>query len=331
MTAPILVSGLVKEFAGTRAVAGVDLEVPAGTVLGLLGPNGAGKTTTVRILATLLRPDAGRAWVNGHEVTERPDLVREAIGLTGQYAALDANISGRENLYLIGRLLDLPRRRARERAAELLERFGLTGAADRLVRTYSGGMRRRVDLAASLVGDPAVLFLDEPTTGLDPRSRNGLWDAVRDLVRQGTTVLLTTQYMEEAEALADAVVVMDGGRIVASGTSVELRSRVGGKALRVRPGPPTPPAAVVAALTAAGLGPAAVEDDVVVLPVADDAQLSAALRALGEHGVSVAEIGSHMPSLDEVFLALTGATPGGAARPADPDRAPVATGPGVAG
>jgi len=308
--APIHAEGLVKRFGDTRAVDGVDLEVPAGTVLGLLGPNGAGKTTTVRMLATLLRPDAGRAWVAGHEVSRRPDLVRESIGLTGQYAALDANISGRENLYLIGRLLDLSRRRAWARADELLDRFGLSQVANRLVRTYSGGTRRRVDLAASLVGNPVVLYLDEPTAGLDPRSRNTLWDTVRELVRQGTTVLLTTQYMEEAEALADAVVVMDSGRIIASGTSVELRAKVGGKALRVRPGLGTPVSAVAMALTNAGLGPVATDDEVVSLPLTDDEQLSRAVRALGDRGLSIAGIETHMPGLDEVFLALTGAAPG---------------------
>lgn len=308
--AAIRAEGLMKRFAGTCAVDGVDLEVPAGSVLALLGPNGAGKTTTVRMLATLLRPDAGHAWVAGHEVRQRPDLVREAIGLTGQYAALDANISGRENLYLIGRLLDFSRRRARERADELLDKFGLTGVADRLVRTYSGGTRRRVDLAASLVGHPAVLYLDEPTAGLDPRSRNSLWDTVLELVKQGTTVMLTTQYMEEAEELADTVVVMDSGKVIASGTSVELRAQVGGKALRVRPGWGTQAQEVAAALVSAGLGPVATDEDVVSLAITDDEQLALAVRALGACGLAIAGIDTYMPGLDEVFLALTGVTPG---------------------
>jgi daunorubicin resistance ABC transporter ATP-binding subunit len=309
----LLAEGLAKRFGGSDAVRGVDLAVPAGRVLALLGPNGAGKTTTVRMLATLLRPDAGRATVAGHDLLRRPDLVRASIGLTGQYAALDGNLSGREHLYLIGRLLDLTRAGARRRAAELLARFDLDAVADRLVRTYSGGTKRRLDLAASLVGRPAVLYLDEPTTGLDPRSRNGLWQAVRDLAGAGTAVLLTTQYMEEAEALADEVVVMDGGRVIASGTSDALRAAVGGTALRITPAPGTDPARTVAALHHAGLGPAATGDDgVVSLPITDREQLTRAVRALGAGAAPIAGIETRSPGLDEVFLALTGT---GAAAP----------------
>lgn len=314
--AAIRAEGLVKHFGDTRAVNGVELEVPAGSVLGLLGPNGAGKTTTVRMLATLLRPDAGRAWVAGHEIGRRPDLVRESIGLTGQYTSVDAGISGRENLYLFARLLNLSRRGALSRVDELLDLLDLTKVADRLVSTYSGGTRRRLDLAASLIGHPKVLYLDEPTTGLDPHSRNGLWDIVRDLVGQGTTVLLTTQYMTEAEELADEVAVMDGGRVIASGTSMELRARVGGKVLRVRPGPQVSSSAVVSVFVAAGLGPAGVEekDGVVSLLITSDDQLTRAIAVLGAVSLPLASIETHIPGLDEVFLALTGAAPRGGSR-----------------
>jgi oleandomycin transport system ATP-binding protein len=311
MSAPaLLAEGLVKRFGDREAVSGVDLAVPGGGVLALLGPNGAGKTTTVRILATLVRPDAGRAVVAGHDLLRRPDLVRTSIGLTGQFTALDDNLSGREHLHLIGRLLDMSRSDARRRAAELLAGFDLDGVADRLVRTYSGGTKRRLDLAASLVGRPAVLYLDEPTTGLDPRSRNGLWDRVRELAAHGTAVLLTTQYMEEAEALADEVVVMDGGRVIASGTSAALRAAVGGTALRVTPAAGTDPALIDAALRRAGLGPAATgADGVVSLPITHQDQLSRAVRALGDHATPIAAIETCVPGLDEVFLALTGAGP----------------------
>src|SRR3954471_13410353 len=238
MSTVIRVEGLVKRFGDTRAVNGVHFVVPAGQVVGLLGPNGAGKTTTVRMLATLVQPDEGRAFVCGYDVVRQPQEVRRLIGVTGQYATVDEGISGWENLYLIARLLDLPRKRARVRADELLERFGLAGRGRRLVGTYSGGMRRRLDLAASLIGDPRVLYLDEPTTGLDPNSRNGLWDEVRTLVAGGATVLLTTQYMEEAEALSDSVVVIDGGRVIASGATNQVRAWVGGHVLHVRPADP---------------------------------------------------------------------------------------------
>ncbi|MER6900380.1 ATP-binding cassette domain-containing protein, partial [Amycolatopsis sp. NPDC000740] len=235
MSHAIQAEGLVKHFGETKALDGVDLEVPFGKVVGVLGPNGAGKTTAVRILATLLRPDAGRATVGGYDVVRDPVRVRGLIGLTGQYASVDEDLSGTENLVLIGKLLNLSRGDARARAAELLERFELTDAAKRPIRTYSGGMRRRLDLAASLVGRPAVLYLDEPTTGLDPHARNEVWAVVRSLVADGATVLLTTQYLEEADQLADRITVFDHGHVVADGRADELKRRVGGQTLQVRP------------------------------------------------------------------------------------------------
>ncbi len=234
MTDAVVAEGLVKTFkGGVRALDGVDLRVPEGTVLGLLGPNGAGKTTTVRILATLLRPDAGRATVAGYDVVKDAPALRRVIGLSGQYAAVDENLTGRENLYLFGRLYQLPKAVARQRAGELLDQFSLSDAGDRVAKTYSGGMRRRLDLASALIGRPKLLFLDEPTTGLDPRSRLGMWDVIRDLVREGTTLLLTTQYLEEADELADVIAVVDHGRIIAEGTADELKSEVGGERIEV--------------------------------------------------------------------------------------------------
>jgi oleandomycin transport system ATP-binding protein len=296
--------GLVKSFGAVRAVDGVDLAVPPGNVLGLLGPNGAGKTTVVRMLATLVRPDAGRATVAGHDVVSQPHLVRESIGLTGQYACVDGEISGWENLYLFARLLNFSRRKAKARVDEMLARLDLTAAASRLVSTYSGGMRRRLDLAASLMASPRVLFLDEPTTGLDPHSRNGLWQLVRDLVAEGTTVLLTTQYMAEADELADNIAVMDRGKVIAFGPSIELRAKVGGKVLRIRPGDGVSVRSIADVL--AGAVP---EQDAVVLPITDEEQITRTIRTLADCGLAIAGIDTYIPGLDEVFLALTGKEP----------------------
>jgi len=309
MNSVIQVDGLVKNFGATRALDGVDLVVRRGTVLGLLGPNGSGKTTTVRVLATLLQPDSGRARVLGRDVVAEPEAVRARIGLTGQYAAVDEALSGADNLVLVARLLGMSRHDARSRAAELVARFGLVDAAARRVRTYSGGMRRRLDLAVSLVGRPEVLFLDEPTTGLDPRHRNDVWDEVRALAADGTTVLLTTQYLEEAEQLADDLVVLDHGRVIAAGTPAALKADVGGQRLHVRPLRPADLPAVTAlvaglvsgapAVDAAGELTVTAPDPGVLVHVAD--RLDAA-------GLPVAELGLRLPSLDDVFLTLTGRT-----------------------
>jgi oleandomycin transport system ATP-binding protein len=310
MTHVIQAEGLVKRFGKTTALAGVDLAAEAGTVYGLLGPNGAGKTTVVRVLTTLLRPDEGRASVGGFDVVTQGDRVRRLIGLTGQYAAVDEELSGTENLILIGRLLELPRRDARARARELLARFGLTDAAGRSVKTYSGGMRRRLDLAASLVGRPAVLCLDEPTTGLDPRSRGEVWDMVRALVADGVTVLLTTQYLEEADQLATEIAVVDHGRVIATGSPDELKAKVGGQTLDVRPADRAE-LDTVARLVAelAGTAPARAGDgNLLTVPVNDPDVLPALLRRLDAGGIRVTEFGLRRPSLDEVFLALVGHT-----------------------
>jgi oleandomycin transport system ATP-binding protein len=309
MTTAIQAEGLVKRFGDTQALDGVDLTAPAGTVLGLLGPNGSGKTTTVRILTTLLAPDAGRARVAGYDLARQPMAVRAAIGLTGQYAAVDENLTGRENLELIGNLLELPRPMRRGRAVALLDRVGLADAADRVVKTYSGGMRRRLDLAASLVGDPRVLFLDEPTTGLDPSSRRSLWTTIRELVAEGATVLLTTQYLEEADQLADQIVVLDHGRVLAEGTSDQLKARAGGQVLEVRPanGDLNRVAAVLAGV--AGGSPAVDADTrLVTVPAADPGLLAEVVRRLDAAGVAVADLALRRPSLDDVFLCLTGHT-----------------------
>jgi oleandomycin transport system ATP-binding protein len=300
--------GLAKRFGNTTALDGVDFAARHGAVLGLLGPNGAGKTTAVRILATLVKPDAGRAAVHGRDVVAEAAEVRGLIALTGQYAAVDEDLTGTENLVLIARLLRLRRARARRVAAELLERFDLAAAAGRSVRTYSGGMRRRLDVAASLIGEPRVLYLDEPTTGLDPRSRGEVWELLRGLVAGGVTVLLTTQYLDEADRLADDIVVIDHGRVIASGTPDELKDRVGGRTLQIRPLAREQlggAAAIVGQL--AGEAPVVDADrGLVTAKVDDSALLPAAVRRLDEAGIATAELALRLPSLDEVFLALTG-------------------------
>ena len=307
MTYAFQAEGLVKSFKETRALDGVDLAARTGTVLGLLGPNGSGKTTTVRVLATLLRPDAGRALVGGLDVVRQAPAVRAQIGLTGQYAAVDEMLTGFENLLMIGRLLGLSRPDAKKRAAELLERFALTEAGGRAAGTFSGGMRRRLDLAASLVGRPQVLFLDEPTTGLDPHSRNELWDIVRGLVGEGVTVLLTTQYLEEADQLADEIVVIDKGRVIAGGTPDALKAQVGGQVLELRPQRAEQldlVYGVVASL--AGSGTEMTPNGLVSAPVRDVALMPAVVARLEQAGLVVSELSLRGSSLDEVFLTLTG-------------------------
>lgn len=308
----IRAEGLRKGYGRTQALRGVDLAVPAGTVLGLLGPNGAGKTTTVRTLATLLVPDGGRAEVAGYDVVSQPREVRRRIGLAGQYAAVDELLTGRENLVLIGTLLHLGRRAARARATELLDRFDLTGAGDRPARTYSGGMRRRLDLAACLVARPSVLFLDEPTTGLDPASRMALWSAVRELVTDGVTVLLTTQYLEEADYLADRIVVVDAGRVIADGTPNELKRKVGEERLEIVVTHPDGVPAAVSALRRSTAGEPVVDRDKGVVSIAvgegmdsmhDIATVAAALH---RENVEVADFALRRPTLDDVFVSLTG-------------------------
>jgi ABC-2 type transport system ATP-binding protein len=306
----ILVEGLRKSFGDVHALQGIDLAVPRGTVLGLLGPNGAGKTTVVRILTTLLRPDAGRALVEGRDVVTAPAAVREVIGLAGQSAAIEPDLTGRENLEIVGRLYHLGRARARERAAELLERFDLADAADRTAKTYSGGMQRRLDLAASLVATPAVLFLDEPTTGLDPRSRIGMWSVIRELVATGTTLLLTTQYLDEADELADEIVVIDHGRVIAAGTAEELKDRVGGDVVEfVVPGRDRLDEAAKAAALLSDAEPMIdPESGQITLRVGGrgSSAVVQAVRALDAAGIETTGLALRRPSLDDVFLALTG-------------------------
>jgi ABC-2 type transport system ATP-binding protein len=326
--AAIVAEGLVKVFPSrsgeVRALDGVDLEVPTGSVLGLLGPNGAGKTTAVRILTTLLTPDSGRAHVNGIDVAADPQGVRRSIGLSGQYAAIDEYLTGRENLVMVGRLYHFAMAQARARADELLDQFDLVEAADRPARTYSGGMRRRLDLAGALVARPPIIFLDEPTTGLDPRSRIGLWEVIEGLVAQGTTLLLTTQYLDEADKLADSIAVVDRGRVIARGTSDELKATVGGERLAV-----TVAAGQVgdAREVLSRLANGAVDVDEharqLVAPVAGGAAaLLEAVRAFDERGVTILDIGVRRPTLDDVFLELTGhhAEDGQATASGEPDK-----------
>jgi oleandomycin transport system ATP-binding protein len=302
--------GLIKRFGKTTALAGVDLTARGGTVLGLLGPNGAGKTTAVRILATLLRPDGGEARVCGYDVERDAYQVRQLIGLTGQYASVDEGLSGTNNLIMIGRLLGLSRRDSRARGAELLERFELTDAAGRIVKTYSGGMRRRLDLAASLVSRPRVLYLDEPTTGLDPHSRNEVWGMIRGLVADGTTVLLTTQYLDEADHLAHDIAVIDHGKVIATGTPDELKAGAGRQVLEVTPADRADVSAVAAVLSARLSGDPAIsaESGRVTIQVDDGRQMPEIVRELDDQGIELAEFMLRKASLDEVFLALTGHT-----------------------
>ncbi|MBT2510117.1 ATP-binding cassette domain-containing protein [Streptomyces sp. ISL-98] len=307
MSLAIEAEGLVKRYRETTALRDVDLAVPAGTVHGVLGPNGAGKTTAVRILATLLTPDAGRATVGGFDLVRDPVSVRRVIGLTGQYAALDEELSALENLALIGRLLKMSSSEARARGKELLANFGLTDAENRPVKTYSGGMRRRADLAASLVGRPSVLYLDEPTTGLDPHSRNEVWETVRKLVADGVTVLLTTQYLEEADQLADGITVFNHGTVVAEGKPDELKRRAGGQTLEVRAAlghQVDTVAQIMQALT--GQTPVRDEDTGrLTVPVHDPMMLSALVHKLDEAAVPFDELGLRLPTMDEAFLAIT--------------------------
>jgi ABC-2 type transport system ATP-binding protein len=304
----ILVEGLTKSFGDVHALRGIDLSVPRGTVLGVLGPNGAGKTTAVRILTTLLPPDGGRAVVDGYDVVRDAAAVRRSIGLSGQSAAIQEELTGRENLQIIGRLYHLRWPEARSRAVELLEQFGLGDAADRPSKTYSGGMQRRLDLAASLVGRPRVLFLDEPTTGLDPRSRLGMWDIIRSLVADGTTILLTTQYLDEADELADEIIVIDHGEVIAAGTAEELKGRAGGDVVEFTVPDRSRVAAAAAAVAAVGEPHADPETGVVSIGVGgrgSDALIDA-VRALDAAGVVTTGLGLRRPSLDDVFLTLTG-------------------------
>ena len=303
----IRVEGLTKRFGSVTALAGIDLEVPARTVFGLLGPNGAGKTTTIRVLATVLEPDGGRAEVLGYDVVRDAKAVRRNIGLAGQYAAVDGNLTGRENLRLIGRLVHLPRRAIGARAAELLDRFELTAAADRPVRTYSGGMRRRIDLAASLMSRPPVLFLDEPTTGLDPYSRNEVWQMITDLVADGTTVVLTTQYLEEADRLASRVAVIDEGRVIADDAPAALKARLGSTVIELGFADASTAERAHSLLTATNGRTAELEGATIRISTHEGARtVVEALRALDAEGVVPSALTVREPSLDDVFLALTG-------------------------
>ncbi|MFF8927797.1 ATP-binding cassette domain-containing protein [Streptomyces longwoodensis] len=309
MPGAIYAEGLVKTFGDVKALDGVDLDVPEGTVLGLLGPNGAGKTTTVRCLTTLLRPDRGRALVAGIDVLKDPVRVRRSIGLSGQFAAVDEYLTGRENLQMVGRLYQMKAGPAKARAAELLERFDLAEAADRPTKTYSGGMRRRLDLAAALVVSPPVMFMDEPTTGLDPRNRQLLWEVIKQLVSGGTTLLLTTQYLEEADHLAHDIAVVDHGRVIARGTSDQLKARTGGERVEVVVHERDAIATAAEVLRGFGKGDTTVEDHTrkLTVPVTGGAKLLAeVIRELDGRGIEIDDIGLRRPTLDDVFLSLTG-------------------------
>ncbi|MCX5404995.1 ATP-binding cassette domain-containing protein [Streptomyces sp. NBC_00335] len=309
MPGAIYAEGLVKTFGDVRALDGVDLDVPEGTVLGLLGPNGAGKTTTVRVLTTLLQPDSGKAVVAGIDVLKHPNEVRRSIGLSGQFAAVDEYLTGRENLQMVGRLYQMGAKAAKARADELLERFNLGDAADRTAKTYSGGMRRRLDLAAALVVSPPVMFMDEPTTGLDPRNRQQLWGIIQELVAGGTTLLLTTQYLEEADHLAHDIAVVDHGRVIARGTSDELKARTGGERVEVVVHEREHIATAREVLAGFGKGETTVEEHTrkLTVPVSGGAKLLAeVIRELDGRGIEIDDIGLRRPTLDDVFISLTG-------------------------
>ena len=309
--AGVTVEGVSKSFGEVRALQDVDLEIEGGAVFGLLGPNGAGKTTLVRVLTTLLSPDTGRASVAGFDVVRQARQLRQNIGLAGQYAAVDENLTGRENLEMVGKLYHLPRKQVRQRAKDVLERFGLSDAADRAVSGYSGGMRRRLDLGASLVGEPRVLFLDEPTTGLDPSSRNGMWEVIGELAEGGTTIVLTTQYLEEADRLAERIAVIDEGRVIAKGTSQELKSRYGGERLEVTLCRQQDAGEAVRVLAPLGEDEAQVEGDLLTLPVHKEPGLiSEVVRRLDGSDIKIDDATIRSPTLDDVFLSLTGRATG---------------------
>ncbi|QNP64972.1 ATP-binding cassette domain-containing protein [Streptomyces genisteinicus] len=322
MPGAIHAEGLVKTFGDVRALDGVDLDVPEGTVLGLLGPNGAGKTTTVRVLTTLLQPDSGSASVAGIDVLKHPNEVRRSIGLSGQFAAVDEYLTGRENLQMVGQLYQMSSRDAKARAVQLLERFNLADAADRPAKTYSGGMRRRLDLAAALVVSPPVMFMDEPTTGLDPRNRQQLWEVIQELVRGGTTLLLTTQYLEEADHLADDICVVDHGKVIARGTSDQLKARTGGERVEVVVHERERITAAREVLAGYGKGEVAVAEHTrkLTVPVTGGAKLLAeVIRDLDARGVEIDDIGLRRPTLDDVFISLTGHAAETAPEEADAD------------